>query len=200
MEVIAMETDYITKLEKIDEISTKYDDLMGSFVDGVRGSCGITPATRMREEMDAIAEEGRLLSIGIVGRVKAGKSSLLNSLFFEGKEYLPKAATPMTAALTVIRYAEKPSAEVEFFTKTDMLSIQKEHDDFISLRDKLIKERTEQETNRKKGAPIDQAKIARIIDRELDNNPKKGSWEQYELMKKSSAFNSLHLFINASSP
>lgn len=192
MEVIAMETDYITKLEKIDEISTKYDDLMGSFVDGVRGSCGITPATRMREEMDAIAEEGRLLSIGIVGRVKAGKSSLLNSLFFEGKEYLPKAATPMTAALTVIRYAEKPSAEVEFFTKTDMLSIQKEHDDFISLRDKLIKERTEQETNRKKGAPIDQAKIARIIDRELDNNPKKGSWEQYELMKKSSAFNSFY--------
>ena len=61
----------------------------------------------------------RLLHIGLVGRVKAGKSSLLNSLFFGGKDILPKAATPMTAALTMLNYSEKPYVKINFFTQDD---------------------------------------------------------------------------------
>ena len=44
-----------------------------------------------------LVEENRLLQIGVVGRVKAGKSSLLNALIFDGHAILPRAATPMTA-------------------------------------------------------------------------------------------------------
>lgn len=62
-------------------------------------------------------EENRKLRIGIVGQVKAGKSSFLNALLFEGKEILPHAATPMTAALTKIEYAENPYAVVHYYTK-----------------------------------------------------------------------------------
>ena len=62
--------------------------------------------------------EGRNLSISIVGAVKSGKSSLLNALLFNGESVLPKAATPMTAALTYIRYTPEKNcrAEIEFFT------------------------------------------------------------------------------------
>ena len=59
------------------------------------------------------------LQIGIVGQVKAGKSSFLNSLFFNGENVLPKASTPMTAGLTIIEYAEKNTFEVEYFNEKD---------------------------------------------------------------------------------
>lgn len=64
-------------------------------------------------------DEGRKLRIGIIGSVKAGKSSFLNALFFEGEDRLPKAATPMTAALTVISYAETPKAVIHFYSQED---------------------------------------------------------------------------------
>ncbi|WP_240455097.1 dynamin family protein [Helicobacter pylori] len=69
----------------------------------------------------------RDLKVGIIGRVKAGKSSLLNALIFEGVEVLPKAATPMTASLTVLKYAKTLSAEVEFYSPKDILELKNEH-------------------------------------------------------------------------
>jgi len=66
-----------------------------------------------------LLEEGDVLQIGIVGQVKAGKSSFLNSLFFDGESILPKASTPMTAGLTVLEYNEKNTFEVDYFTKED---------------------------------------------------------------------------------
>lgn len=63
--------------------------------------------------------ENRKLRIGIIGSVKAGKSSFLNAMFFDGKDILPKACTPMTAALTRISYAEQPSAKIHFYKRTD---------------------------------------------------------------------------------
>ena len=60
-----------------------------------------------------------MLRIGIVGEVKAGKSSFLNSLIFDGDQVLPKAATPMTAALTKINYSENPIAKIHYYTKDD---------------------------------------------------------------------------------
>lgn len=79
----------------------------------------IAESKKINEGLQEILKEGEILKIGIVGQVKAGKSSFLNALFFEGKDILPKASTPMTAGLTVIRYAENPSFEIEFYTQED---------------------------------------------------------------------------------
>ncbi|WP_240659358.1 dynamin family protein [Helicobacter pylori] len=59
--------------------------------------------------------------------MKAGKSSLLNALIFESVEVLPKAATPMTASLTVLKYAKTLSAQVEFYSQKDILELKNEH-------------------------------------------------------------------------
>ncbi|MCQ2661948.1 dynamin family protein [Helicobacter pylori] len=77
------------------------------------------------KEMQA---EDRDLKVGIIGRVKAGKSSLLNALIFEGVEVLPKAATPMTASLTILKYAKTLSTEVEFYSQKDILELKNEHE------------------------------------------------------------------------
>lgn len=65
-----------------------------------------------------------MLKIGILGRVKAGKSSFLNALIFNGESILPKAATPMTAALTVLEYAKTPSLSVDFYSDEDLSRIE----------------------------------------------------------------------------
>lgn len=63
------------------------------------------------------------LSIGIMGQVKAGKSSFLNALLFEGRPVLPEASTPKTANLTRISYGEKPLLTVEFYSPQEWASI-----------------------------------------------------------------------------
>lgn len=76
------------------------------------------------ENYKRLESEDKILTIGIVGQVKAGKSSFLNTLFFESEDVLPKAATPMTAALTKIRYSENISAKVHFFTLDDFKTVE----------------------------------------------------------------------------
>lgn len=86
----------------------------------------------------------RTLRVGIVGRVKSGKSSLLNSLLFDGKDILPKAATPMTAALTYMQYSDKNYIEVEFVTKDDIKNYEKIHSQYEELlREKINKLKNE---------------------------------------------------------
>lgn len=60
--------------------------------------------------------ENRKLNIGVVGQVKAGKSSFLNTLLFDGKEILPKASTPKTATLTKMEYSDKNIIQVEYYS------------------------------------------------------------------------------------
>lgn len=91
----------------------------------------ITQSDKLQETIFKMENDSRILKVGIVGRVKAGKSSLLNALIFEGEEILPKAATPMTAALTVLEYSDVIQAEVEFFTENDIRDIEKEYKKYI---------------------------------------------------------------------
>ena len=56
-----------------------------------------------------------VLTIGVIGQMKAGKSTFLNAFVFE-RDVLPAATTPMTAALTVITYGSEERIEVEFYT------------------------------------------------------------------------------------
>ena len=72
-----------------------------------------------KEGGEQLLENNEILQIGIVGQVKAGKSSFLNSLFFGGEDVLPKASTPMTAGLTIIEYSEANSFDVEYFSEKD---------------------------------------------------------------------------------
>ncbi len=81
----------------------------------------------LEKTIKGMQAENRGLKVGIIGRVKAGKSSLLNALIFEGVEVLPKAATPMTASLTVLKYAKNLSAQVEFYSQKDISELENEH-------------------------------------------------------------------------
>ncbi|WQW25912.1 dynamin-like GTPase family protein [Helicobacter pylori] len=89
------------------------------------------------KEMQA---EDRDLKVGIIGRVKAGKSSLLNALIFEGVEVLPKAATPMTASLTILKYAQTLSAEVEFYSPKDIAELRNEHERYVREFNRIVEE------------------------------------------------------------
>lgn len=59
-----------------------------------------------------------VFTIAVCGQVKAGKSTLLNSLFF-GDDVLPVFDTPMTAKLTFITYGEKEGFEVKFYSEKE---------------------------------------------------------------------------------
>ena len=58
------------------------------------------------------------LTIGVVGQMNVGKSTLINALVF-GKDTLPTSETPMTAALTYIGYGESPMAKAEMLSLSD---------------------------------------------------------------------------------
>ena len=83
----------------------------------------VIKAEELEKTLKEMQDTDRNLKVGIIGRVKAGKSSLLNALIFEGVDVLPKAATPMTASLTVLKYAQNLSAQVEFYSQNDILEL-----------------------------------------------------------------------------
>lgn len=69
------------------------------------------------------SKEEQTLNIAVMGQVKAGKSSFLNALLFDGKPVLPEASTPKTANLTRISYAQEPRLTVEFYSTQDWARI-----------------------------------------------------------------------------
>lgn len=75
----------------------------------------ITPE-REAEIKDKIEKD--VLTIGVIGQMKCGKSTVLNSIVFED-DVLPSATTPMTAALSVITYGEEKKIEAEFYTSDE---------------------------------------------------------------------------------
>lgn len=91
---------------------------------GLQKEHGIKTSAELEKDKAELEKAGRLLKIGILGRVKAGKSSFLNALIFNGESILPKAATPMTAALTVLEYAKTPSLSVDFYSDDDLSRIE----------------------------------------------------------------------------
>ena len=68
---------------------------------------------RQKEIIDKL--ENDTLTIGVIGQMKCGKSTFLNSFVFED-DVLPAATTPMTAALSVITYGEEKKIVAEFYT------------------------------------------------------------------------------------
>ncbi len=79
----------------------------------------------LKRTMSMDETEANTLKIGVVGAMKAGKSSFLNMLLFGGKGILPRASTPMTAALTRIVHSEKGNrATVHYYTEQDWQKIE----------------------------------------------------------------------------
>ncbi|WP_194151199.1 dynamin family protein [Helicobacter pylori] len=94
----------------------------------------------LEKTLKELQDTNRNLKVGIIGRVKAGKSSLLNALIFEGVEVLPKAATPMTASLTILKYAQNLSAEVEFYSPKDIAELENEHERYVREFNRIVGE------------------------------------------------------------
>ncbi|MCQ2679810.1 dynamin-like GTPase family protein [Helicobacter pylori] len=100
----------------------------------------VIKAEELEKTLKEMQAKDRDLKVGIIGRVKAGKSSLLNALIFEGVEVLPKAATPMTASLTILKYAQNLSAEVEFYSPKDIAELKNEHERYVREFNKIVEE------------------------------------------------------------
>lgn len=76
-------------------------------------------ALNFKKKTEDFYSENRKLNIGVVGQVKAGKSSFLNTLLFNGEEILPKASTPKTATLTKMEYSESNMIQVEYYSEEE---------------------------------------------------------------------------------
>lgn len=100
---------FITNTEKIIadlSSSAKKEDILG--IEKIRDN--------FKKKTEDFYRENRKLNIGVVGQVKAGKSSFLNTLLFDGKEILPKASTPKTATLTKMEYSEENIIQIEYYS------------------------------------------------------------------------------------
>lgn len=115
--------EFINKLNELEGIINT-SELLREKATVLRKEWAIKSLKDFQSEQDELEKENRLLRIGILGKVKAGKSSFLNALIFNGESILPKAATPMTAALTVLEYAKTPSLSVDFYSDEDLSRIE----------------------------------------------------------------------------
>ena len=113
---------YINQLAEIDlaDLQRYVDELRQYFSD-------------FKEGGETLLKESSFLQIGVVGQVKAGKSSFLNSLFFDGESVLPKASTPMTAGLTVLEYSDRNYFEVEYYAQEDWKGFQDLYDLYCKI-------------------------------------------------------------------
>ncbi|MBR3453550.1 MAG: dynamin family protein, partial [Muribaculaceae bacterium] len=74
---------------------------------------------KAEEKADYLSKlENDVLTIGVIGQMKAGKSTFLNAFVFEDN-VLPSATTPMTAALSVITYGPEKKLVAEFYSQNE---------------------------------------------------------------------------------
>ncbi len=185
----------ITDSKSLDEIVSSND--LVDVASTLKNEFAISTTQELEKAIKEIDREGRVLKIGIVGRVKAGKSSLLNALIFDGENVLPKAATPMTAALTILEYADETKAEVDFFTQEDVDDIKTDYDEYLRqlerLTDSKYKQLLERESKKKIKQPstpvgVDdsalQERAKSQAERELKGNDKlRSAYDQYNRIK-----------------
>lgn len=163
----------------------------------LKNEFAISKSEDLRKAIFDMEDENRVLKVGIVGRVKAGKSSLLNALIFDGKNILPKAATPMTAALTKLEYGEKTEASVDFYTQEDINDLKIDFDrynqKFINIKQQQIEELSKIKLNKLNIKELDEEskneveqKAENITNREMKKDDKLfASYDQYTRIKQS---------------
>lgn len=173
----------IKKLESIDSIVTKYFDRLEKSARDSKRELELGTGAELQAEIEAISNTERLMKIGIVGRVNAGKSSLLNAIVFKGKDILPKSATPMTAALTELKWGQGYGAEIEFFTPQDVENIKKEAQQYDRELESAIKAEIAAAQEKFKSKMLPQAEIEskarQKVEREMAKSPLAASKDQY---------------------
>ena len=182
----------IEKMQKLEAIVPKVHDLFELEIQQLKNQYFLDSAVSLSAAFEKINKEGRLLNIGIVGRVKAGKSSLLNALFFEGENILPKAATPMTAALTTLTYGERFRATVDFFTADDVKHLEHNAKQYLYTLNKIKDKKYELFSSRPRtSTEMDEERASSLISKqalqEMQNlHPELcASHDQFERMRLS---------------
>ncbi|GAA7818702.1 dynamin family protein [Helicobacter pylori] len=105
----------------------------------------------LEKTLKGMQAENRGLKVGIIGHVKAGKSSLLNALIFEGKDVLPKAATTETSSLTILKYAQNLSAEAQFYDEKDMEELKRDHERYEKKFKEIVSEEVKKLEEKQQG-------------------------------------------------
>ncbi|WP_448120575.1 dynamin family protein [Pseudomonas veronii] len=198
--------------ENLHTLAASNQDLFEREIEQFKRLNGIDQPQQLAQACQTLQDQNRLMNIGIVGRVKAGKSSLLNALIFDGEPILPKAATPMTAALTTITWGEVLQAKVEFYSETDIAAIRFKSDQFeqrLAARkreclEELVKRRNAQAND----APLDMAQLTLMADKKAMSELQReeglfAAYDQYQRMKRSgldAATLHLHSEIQAGNP
>lgn len=184
----------LLKMSQTLENLVQENDLVGE-LQGIEKEHGIRPSAELKEALDEKMEPERDLKIGILGRVKAGKSSLLNALVFKGQNVLPKAATPMTAALTVLEHGDAFEASIEYYSQDEIETIKSNHATCQNILENSQKERFAElkQNNRTGKSDSELQELARkdAIKKLRNEVSLYAYYEQYEQIKKSG--------INASS-
>lgn len=115
-------------------------------------------ARNLKEALREEEHKGKTLRLGIVGSVKAGKSTFLNALLFNGEEVLPKAATPMTASLTKLGFSGNQFLNFVFYTHEDWHIIESAHSEVKQALDRAVQQAEADEKKLARKAPGDQPK------------------------------------------
>lgn len=119
-------------------------------------------ARNLKEALREEESRGKTLRLGIVGSVKAGKSTFLNALLFNGEDVLPKAATPMTASLTRLGFSENQYLNFVFYTHEDWQIIESAHKEVKRALDRAVRQAEAEEEKLAKKSP---GYLARPVDK-----------------------------------
>ncbi|SFS76790.1 Dynamin family protein [Succinivibrio dextrinosolvens] len=178
-------TDFIKNYERLDSLIKEHLEVLDSISKDAFSNNNLESLEKLKSDIDKKKLQGKSLNIGIIGRVKAGKSSLLNAMFFKGKNVLPKAATPMTAALTVIAYGDACCAKVEYYSSEDIRNIKKSYTEYKNkydeYYDKFLSEIQEKNKNKPNLPGKDPSYLAeKKAKREMQSNERlSASYDQY---------------------
>lgn len=178
----------LENLRKVDELVNKYNKYILNESINFKNEYSVMDYTKTKQYLENLQDESRLLKVGIIGKVKAGKSSLLNSIIFDGEDVLPKAATPMTAALTEISYGEEFKFIVEYYTEDDYEDIKQ----MAGRYEKIYKDKYEKEYSKakeraeKRGETLGVSKVEKKARNEANavNEAYQSSYEQLQDIKK----------------
>lgn len=114
--------------ERIQQLSQKVDNMkqgLASYMDEKDKEKMDQLTQSIQKKLEKFRTEDRKLTLAVVGRVKAGKSSFLNELIFQGKDILPHAFRPKTATLTKIEYDAHPHMTITYYRPVEWEQLEK---------------------------------------------------------------------------
>lgn len=106
------------------------------------------------------------------------------------EEVLPKAATPMTASLTILKYAQNLSAEVEFYSPKDIAELRNEHKRYVREFNRIVEEEVKKQKEKQSLANRAKEGLAKGVGKLINKNknpeaaPKENILSDEEIAKR----------------